>query len=319
MNSRLPNLIIAGVPKAATTSLFTYLSTHPDICASTIKETQYFLPIRYGVHELAPVEHYAKYFASCGNTRYRMEATLGYLYGRRPLAEAMRDLLGEPRIVFMLRDPIARAFSFYKFEKGELRIAQDVTFDEYLNQCMALPNAERELRKNNTYWAIDGGMYAKYLPDWYDIFDPSQIKVVFQEHLSSDPTALLADICAWLGLEHQHFLANLDMSRENRSVNYRMRTLQYVALRINWRLESFWRTHPWLKKRLRAAYYAVNGTSHEQRMSVEAEAQLEQIYAPHNLALAELLTKHGVENLPAWLRFEDPPGCRDRFQHAKHT
>ncbi len=34
----LPNLIIAGVGKAATTSLFAYLSAHPDICPARVKE-----------------------------------------------------------------------------------------------------------------------------------------------------------------------------------------------------------------------------------------------------------------------------------------
>ena len=45
---RLPNLVIAGVPKAGTTSLFNYLAQHPDICPSDVKETRYFEPLRYG-------------------------------------------------------------------------------------------------------------------------------------------------------------------------------------------------------------------------------------------------------------------------------
>ena len=40
--------IIAGVNKAGTTSLFVSLSTHPDVAPSSIKETRFFLPARYG-------------------------------------------------------------------------------------------------------------------------------------------------------------------------------------------------------------------------------------------------------------------------------
>ncbi len=35
---RLPNLITPGVGKAGTTSLFWYLSQHPEICPSGVKE-----------------------------------------------------------------------------------------------------------------------------------------------------------------------------------------------------------------------------------------------------------------------------------------
>lgn len=310
MNRKLPNVIMAGVPKAATTSLFAYLSAHPDVCPSAVKETQYFLPIRYGSYQLPPIAELEQYFASCGDVRYRMEATLGYIYGARPLAQAIRDMLDEPKILFLLRDPVERAFSFYKFEKGELRLDQELTFDEYVSQCLAIPESEIEKRENNTYWAIGGGKYAKYLPGWYEVFESSQIKVLFQEHLTADPIAFLADICRWLGLEHEQFLNKLDMTRENRSVNYRNRALQNAALRLNWGLESFWRANPWLKKRLRAAYYAINGAPHTERISDSTRAQLEQIYRPHNRALAELLTEKGMASLPSWLSRELTPSAQ---------
>jgi hypothetical protein len=40
--SRIANLVIAGVPKAATGSLFAYLAQHPDVCGSDVKATGYF-------------------------------------------------------------------------------------------------------------------------------------------------------------------------------------------------------------------------------------------------------------------------------------
>ena len=48
MDKPLPNLIIACVTKAGTTSLFTYMVSHPHICCSSIKEVSYFLPLRWG-------------------------------------------------------------------------------------------------------------------------------------------------------------------------------------------------------------------------------------------------------------------------------
>ena len=57
--------IIAGVNKAGTTSLFVSLSTHPDVAPSSIKETRYFLPPRYGA-PLAPASVWEGYFADAG-------------------------------------------------------------------------------------------------------------------------------------------------------------------------------------------------------------------------------------------------------------
>lgn len=37
----LANFIIAGTEKAGTTSVFTYLSTHPSVCGSAVKETDF--------------------------------------------------------------------------------------------------------------------------------------------------------------------------------------------------------------------------------------------------------------------------------------
>src|SRR5215470_4775396 len=89
----LANLIIAGVNRSATTSLFTYLSEHPQVCASTIKETNYFLPV---VKEsaLEPIEAYAEYFKRFKNQKYRMEASPRYIFGGAKIAEAIYRRLG---------------------------------------------------------------------------------------------------------------------------------------------------------------------------------------------------------------------------------
>jgi len=55
--------VIAGVNKAGTTSLFVSLAEHPDVVASAIKETRYFLPARYG-EPLEPRSVWDGYFAA---------------------------------------------------------------------------------------------------------------------------------------------------------------------------------------------------------------------------------------------------------------
>ena len=76
--------IIAGGTKCGTTSLFQYLSVHPGICASLIKETRFFWE---GEYELTKpklngknVKHYNDFFAAPNETKINLEATPDYLY-----------------------------------------------------------------------------------------------------------------------------------------------------------------------------------------------------------------------------------------------
>lgn len=89
--SRLPNLVIAGVGGAGTTSLFSYLIQHPDICGASVKEVRYFTPIKYG-HSLADLASYAHYFSHCADEKYLVESTPGYFYGGEALTSAMREI-----------------------------------------------------------------------------------------------------------------------------------------------------------------------------------------------------------------------------------
>ena len=96
-STRLPNLLIVGVGKAGTTSLFFYLSQHPDICPSAQKEPRYF---RLGDdEELPPIESYARHFAACRNERFVLEASPQYFKGGPRSIELIREHLGRPRVI----------------------------------------------------------------------------------------------------------------------------------------------------------------------------------------------------------------------------
>ena len=94
--------IIAGVNKAGTTSLFVSLSTHPDVAPSSIKETRFFLPARYG-QPLPPAAEWDAYFADAGDRPVHLEATPSYFYGGAAVAEAMRTRLVDPHALGRVR------------------------------------------------------------------------------------------------------------------------------------------------------------------------------------------------------------------------
>src|SRR4051812_16580249 len=83
-----PNLFIVGAPKAATTSLYDYLSGHPEVFMCPTKEPLYFCPDVRSGRNVNRLEHprdearYLEMYADAGNAKRLGEATTRYLVSR---------------------------------------------------------------------------------------------------------------------------------------------------------------------------------------------------------------------------------------------
>lgn len=301
----LPNLIIAGVNKAGTTSLFSYLSLHPDICASRKKETCYFLPLRYG-RELPSINQYSQHFRHCRNQKYIMESTPGYFYGGAAVAKAIKRKLGHVRIILSFREPVSRLLSFYKSQKSMMQLDPNVTLDEYIQMCINMPSVERSKQENNPYWGIEGGFYIDNLPAWFDVFGDS-IKVIFFDQLQYDRSQLVRDLCTWLNID-TNSLNNVDLETENISINYKNKFLHKFGRFINTKGERFWRRNHHIKRIVRNLYRSLNAKPFDDNYPEQTLIYLETLFRPYNQRLATELSKRGYKNLPIWLDGEVKKG-----------
>ncbi len=125
---RLPNLVIVGVSRAGTTSLFNYLGQHPDVGSSEVKELRYFTAVRHG-QALEPLASYAAHFRGRTQT-YAMEATPGYFRGGHAVASALDETCPSARALVCLRTPVDRCWSWFRFVKSRDRIPKDMSFGE---------------------------------------------------------------------------------------------------------------------------------------------------------------------------------------------
>lgn len=116
----LPNLIIGGVHKAATSSLFWYPSQHPEVCPADLKELSPFTRAGQG----PPHDKYAYHFRHCGSQSYRLEASPEYFYGGSSLVARLATTLPDLRVVISLRDPVDGFLSWYRFNKSRGRLAE---------------------------------------------------------------------------------------------------------------------------------------------------------------------------------------------------
>jgi sulfotransferase family protein len=106
------NLIIPGFPKSGTASLHSYLALHPDICMSEPKEPSFF-----AVSEAwnRGIEWYDKFFENHDRSPqwYGESSTLYCMW--EPALERIKQLLHNPRFIVLLRHPVHRLTSHYKW------------------------------------------------------------------------------------------------------------------------------------------------------------------------------------------------------------
>lgn len=296
--------IIAGVNKAGTTSLFVSLSTHPDVAPSSVKETRYFLPARYGT-PLPPASEWDAFFADAGDRPVRLEATPSYFYGGARIAEVMRGRLVNPQIVVALREPVSRAISFFTYQKIRLRLPADYPIADYLAAADRLTPADFDDPDNERFMAFRGGCYAEFLPGWLDTFGVERVHIVDFQALVADQAATLRSAARALGLDPTAFPAGA-LSSENRTTGFKNKSFQRIALAGNDKLERVLRRHPDVKRRLRTFYYRLNGTTTEEEVPASVWADLGARYEEPNARLAELLDTAGIPR-PGWLDADSDP------------
>ncbi len=295
----LANTIIAGVEKAATTSLFVSLAAHPEVAPASVKETRYFSPLIYGA-EPEPLAVYEEYFAEAGDRPRRLEATPRYCTGGRVVAERIDAVCGPgTRVIIVLREPVERFSSFFTFQKARLRLPEDLTIDDYVVRSLAMSDDDLHDPEQHAWTAFHSGCYADLLPGWRDVFG-ARLQVLFFENLMAAPDAVLRGVAAFLEIDPDAF-ASYELASENRTTAYKRAGFQRVALALNDRLERFLRRHYKLKDRMRSLYYRVNGrAAGSSEMSDTARAELVAAYAEPNERLRAQLEAMAVE-LPDWL------------------
>lgn len=306
----LPQLIIAGVNKGGTTALFRYLAAHDEVCATAVKETCYFLPIRYG-SALDPLASYEHHFSHCKNQNLRIESTPGYFYGAAPLAQSINELVPNVKIVLVFRDPVRRFFSFFHFMKAMQQINRDLSASSYLTRCRELDRDTLKDATNNPWFGLEGGKYADYLKPWIDTFGP-RLRIAFFEDLTADPRAFLEAIADFAGIDPAPF-ATMDFAQENKTRGHVSPGLHALALWVYGVTAPVLNRHAGLKRAIAAAYSRVNeaAVARDPADETDVAAILKVEYAGATVRLREML--NGLPDgmvarpFPSWLVKSEEP------------
>lgn len=293
----VPNLVIAGVHKAGTTAVYSYLAKHPQICPSFTKEINHFLPLLDG-REPPPLAQYASHFSHWQGERWRLEASPSYVYGRETIAERISAASPDARVLVILRDPVDRLVSFFSRAVASSVLPKELSFGEYVSRSLEA----RHVRERGIYdRGVREGFYIDYLEPWQQVFGAS-FRIFFFDELRADPRALTAQICTWLGLDAACY-AREELAVENKTVHYRHRVLHRAVHRAYMATEPFWRRNYGLKRGLRAVYNRLNADTDRGGPAIDETtlSRLRALYGPYNERLKAFLEAHEYKALPAWL------------------
>lgn len=213
----LPDFIIIGAQKGGTTALFEYLSNHPQVKPSKIKEIQF-----YDMNYTKGLEWYKSHFPCHilpdrgGNSFFRSwitgEASPYYLrsfWAPQRLAEVCRQTRKTPQLIVLLRDPVLRAYSQYQMSRLQYEVEDRPFIDALAAELERLSGEEEKTRLNPTYTSLSDmlfgykrlGHYAEQLEHWFHFFPKESFLIVQSENLNKHPDQTFDQVTKFLKLK----------------------------------------------------------------------------------------------------------------------
>jgi hypothetical protein len=199
--TKRPNLFIIGAMKSGTTSLHSYLNTHPSIYMCEPKEPSYFVhPSQLNwpaMKELGLWNHedrYLKLFEPAdGATIWGESSTL---YAKLPhiteIPERIAAFNPEAHFIYVMRDPVERTISHYWHE---------------MRQGNENKSLMRAIQENSLY--CDVSHYAYQLQPYLQRFGADRVLTFTAEEMVRDSSTIVRTIFEWLGVDASFVPPNL--------------------------------------------------------------------------------------------------------------
>lgn len=195
----LPNLIVIGAQKCATTSLHYYLSLHPQISMSKVKELNFFVQ-EYNWNK--EIEWYKSNFTSDADVYGESSPMYTHYPFFRGVPERMYSVVPEAKLIYILRDPIDRIISHY--------IHQYSAGLEHRELSDALNNFE-----NNPY--ITRSRYYMQIEQYLNHFPKSSILIITLEDLHKNTQQTLQQVFRFLKVDDSFYSRKFSSMRHKSS------------------------------------------------------------------------------------------------------
>ena len=185
--------------KSGTTSLHYFLSKHPDIFIPQVPEELHFFDIDENYSK--GLDWYLAHFSECQDEKIIAQTSPLYIYNREVPAR-IRELNPEAKFIFILRNPIDRAYSHYW---NSVRYGyENLSFEEAVEQEQERISKNSDFRRHYSY--LDRGKYTEQLLRFYKLFPRENILVLFFDDLKKSYVNI-GNLCGnFLGIDPNQFI-----------------------------------------------------------------------------------------------------------------
>ncbi len=191
-SGRCPDFLIGGAQKSGTTALHVLLGRHREIFLARPQELDFFDRDESYDHGL---DWYLGHFKDANLPAVGQTSTQ-YLYSVRAAARIARDLPAV-KLIFILRDPVERAWSHYwHCVKYGLETADFATARRLESERLERGGDDRRF-----FSYVDRGLYATQLQRYLERCSRERILVLQTEDLARDAMRVLERCHAFLGVE----------------------------------------------------------------------------------------------------------------------
>lgn len=205
-----PDFLIVGAAKSGTSSLHSYLNAHPDIFLPPEKELYFWhinrnpnkaiLKYWEGKREIPlTLKDYLAHFDEAKTNQIKGEATPSYLYYHKYVTQSLKELCPDYRnikIIIILREPVDRIFSEYRFVKKMGHDPENLDFEE------SLKAEPRRLKNNNVLLDLFYTSLSKYpeqVKAYLHAFN--NVEIVLYDSLKKDSQKLTEQLCRFVGAD----------------------------------------------------------------------------------------------------------------------
>lgn len=207
-----PTFVIGGAQRCGTTTLYDLLDQHPEIYLAKPRwpEPKFFVA---DPHPPKDRDWYLKtWFSGAPDVPALGEKSASYL--ETPgAAERMKAQFPAIKAIFILRHPVERAVSNYRYTRSH-----DLETESFDTAVRDEPRRLAETRfaglSAHPHAYLRRGRYADDLEQFFEHFAAEDVKVVLNDDLAGDPATICRELFALLGVDDRFLPTRLDV-REN--------------------------------------------------------------------------------------------------------
>jgi len=200
-----PNVVLLGVGKAGTTSIYYYAAQHPQVGVSKIREPKFLLyaghlqnPIRHAVphFRIRTVGEYEALYADCKDRRARLDISPTYLMFPDQTIHGIRRYVPEAKLVAIFRQPADRGYSNYVMH---VRMGDE----HLLNFADALQAEKDGLRREggNVRSYFNRGFYYARTKRFLDEFPRERFLFLLYDDLVGDPQGFFGRLFGFMDVD----------------------------------------------------------------------------------------------------------------------